>query len=201
MAKDGTGSARLDDPLMWAGVAVVLVAVGVTAGVLATRSSSPPPRRRPAHHPRRRPGRFGPVRPRPGQSLPDAPTGSAEHGRVPRPLDPGLSEPGGARARPDHVGAPDELPPRRRPAGHQRRRGRCLRQHGARHAVPATAPADAQPGRRGGGRRSGRTPGPARPGPGRGRRHRLRRLPRERAGPGAGLRHGLRQHLRHQRSR
>ncbi len=42
MAKDGTSSARIRRPVLWAGVAVVLVAVGVTAGVLATRSSSPP---------------------------------------------------------------------------------------------------------------------------------------------------------------
>ncbi len=43
MAKDGTSSARTRRPALWAGVAVVLVAVGVIAGVLATRSSSPPP--------------------------------------------------------------------------------------------------------------------------------------------------------------
>jgi hypothetical protein len=42
MAKDGTSSARIRRPLLWAGVVVVLVAVGVTAGFLASRSSAPP---------------------------------------------------------------------------------------------------------------------------------------------------------------
>jgi hypothetical protein len=43
MADDGRTSALRRRPALWAGLAVVLVAVGVTAGVLATRSTTPPP--------------------------------------------------------------------------------------------------------------------------------------------------------------
>ena len=44
MAKDGSSSARIPRPALWVGLAVVLAAAGVTAGVLTTRSSTPPPR-------------------------------------------------------------------------------------------------------------------------------------------------------------
>jgi hypothetical protein len=43
MADDNTASARTRRPLLWAGVALALVAVGVAAGILATRSTTPPP--------------------------------------------------------------------------------------------------------------------------------------------------------------
>jgi hypothetical protein len=43
MAPTSTGSARARRPLLWSGVAIVLVAVGVTAGLLATRGSTPLP--------------------------------------------------------------------------------------------------------------------------------------------------------------
>jgi hypothetical protein len=48
MADDNTAGARTRRPLLWAGVAIALVAVGVTAGILATRSTTPPPAPPPA---------------------------------------------------------------------------------------------------------------------------------------------------------
>ena len=50
MAKNSTSRARTRRPLLWAGVALAMVAVGTTAGILASRSTSrpsaPPPTRR-----------------------------------------------------------------------------------------------------------------------------------------------------------
>ncbi len=43
MADDGITSARRRRPALWAGVAIAVVAAGVAAGVLATRSTPPPP--------------------------------------------------------------------------------------------------------------------------------------------------------------
>jgi hypothetical protein len=43
MAENHTASARTRRSLLWVGVAVALVAVGVIAGILATRSTPPPP--------------------------------------------------------------------------------------------------------------------------------------------------------------
>ena len=48
MTPNGTGSARARRPFLWSGVAIILVAVGVTAGLLLTRSSTPPPTPPPA---------------------------------------------------------------------------------------------------------------------------------------------------------